>query len=495
MNITRISKHRFVWTILLAAVPVCRLAAQPATACDVSTLNKTYAFAFNARAISNGTIGAVGQDIGTAAMDGKGNATINVTFNSNAETGQTETATATYALGGDCTGTITEVGGSTFNLVVYGQGGAFTLSGNSDEQVVAGAGAVAPGACLTSTLSGPFMFNANGFVLSGTTVTGVADVTGRLQFDGMGNATATWTTANGTTATTVNAGGQYSLGSNCQGAATLNDSANMVAYVFTFGIIGNGNNFNLIASSPSLIFAGAGHATIVNPGQAVVNAASYQANNSSPGTIFSIFGQDLAGGVTQATMLPLPDTLGTTSVTVNGESAPLFYVAPGQINAQIPTDIKPGPATVIVTNGTQSNAVAAIVPGVSPGIIIYGTNHAVVQNQDGSVNGENAPAHVGDTLVVYFVGGGPVSVPGALETGQAAPNEIAPITNNHNVTVNGVSSPKVSYMGLTPGFVGLYQANFVVPQVPSGDQPLAIFINGQKSNAQAPQPPVITIAE
>ncbi|HTR39523.1 MAG TPA: hypothetical protein VMH80_26805 [Bryobacteraceae bacterium] len=485
-----IQTRRFLWLSLLASASIPQLAGQQSSGCGNSALNKTYAFTLNSRAVTNGTFGAVGQDIGTAVLDGNGNATINVTFNSNAQTNQAQSLQATYSLAANCAGTLTLPGGTVLNLTAWNNGNVFAVTGNANGAVVNGGGTASPTSCILATLTGPFAFNANAFVLTGTNVTGIADVTGLFQFDGIGNASATWSVANGTTATTVNAGGQYSMGSNCQGVATLNDSANMVSYVFNFSVVGGINNFNLIASSPSLLLSGGGHAVTVNAGQAVVNAASFQPNASSPATIFSIFGQNLAAGAVQASTLPLPDTLGTTSVTVNGENAPLYYAGPGQINAEIPTDIKPGLATVIVTNGgVQSNAVAVNVTGVSPGIFVYGNNRGVVVNQDGSVNAANAPAHVGDTLVAYFCGGGPVTPAAALMTGMAAPDSIAPITNNHSVTVGGVNA-KVTYMGLTPEFVGLYQTNFVVPQVPTGDQPLAIFVNGRMSNA-----PVITIAE
>ena len=37
--------------------------------------------------------------------------------------------------------------------------------------------------------------------------------------------------------------------------------------------------------------------------------------------------------------------------------------------------------------------------------------------------------------------------------------------------------------GLTPGSIGLYQANFVVPKVAAGDRTVVITISGQASNA------------
>ena len=171
-------------------------------------------------------------------------------------------------------------------------------------------------------------------------------------------------------------------------------------------------------------------------------------------------------------------------MTVNGEPAPLFYVSPGQINAQMPEDIKPGVATVIVKNGSStSNAAAVIIPATgTPGIEVYGDNRAVVVNQDQvTVNSPTAPAKVGDVLTVYFTGGGPVNAAGTLVTGARAPSGLSPVSGVNTVKVSGVDAT-VNYMGLTPGSIGLYQANFVVPKVAAGDHPLVITISGQASN-------------
>ncbi len=170
-------------------------------------------------------------------------------------------------------------------------------------------------------------------------------------------------------------------------------------------------------------------------------------------------------------------------MTVNGEQAPLFYVDPNQINAQMPEDIKPGVATVVVKNGSStSNAAAVTIPSTgTPGIVVYGNNRAVVVNQDNSVNSPTSPAKVGDTLVAYFTGGGPVNAAGTLVTGSGAPAGLSPVTGPNTVTVSG-NSAMIVYVGLTPGSIGLYQANFVVPKVAAGDHPLVITISGQASN-------------
>ena len=61
---------------------------------------------------------------------------------------------------------------------------------------------------------------------------------------------------------------------------------------------------------------------------------------------------------------------------MNGEVAPLLFVSPGQINAQVPFDVSTGqPVALTVTNGgTQSNAVALSVHPGAPGIFEYGKN-------------------------------------------------------------------------------------------------------------------------
>jgi uncharacterized protein (TIGR03437 family) len=310
------------------------------------------------------------------------------------------------------------------------------------------------------------------------------DLAGVLQFDGQGNVTGTWTQASNTTTAAVTVTGTYSVNAVCQGTIALTDTSNNKYSGGTTVFGAAGNNFELVMADAQLIFTGAGRAAFVNPGQAVDNGASFLADSTPAGSVFSIFGSDLATAVGQPTIVPLPTKVLTTQVTVNGELAPLYYVQGTQINAQMPEDIKPGVATVIVTNGTSSsNAVAVMVPATgTPGIAVYGDNRAVVINQDGSLNSATSPAKVGDTLVAYFTGGGPVNAAGPLVSGARTPIGYSPLSASYTITLGGVAATTVNYIGLTPGSIGLYQANFVVPQVTAGDHPLVITISGQASN-------------
>ena len=49
---------------------------------------------------------------------------------------------------------------------------------------------------------------------------------------------------------------------------------------------------------------------------------------------------------------------------------------------------------------------------------------------------------------------------------------------NVRIKVGGIETP-VDYAGLAGGYVGLYQFNFQMPSVPSGDQKVEIITDGQ----------------
>jgi uncharacterized protein (TIGR03437 family) len=472
-------------------------AALPATGggCAPSALTGTYEMVLSGRLVPGGVTTRLLASNGAATFDGIGKVTFNLT--SNAVNGSQVFGTplvysGTYTLQSDCQGTIDISSGDTavFAVVAYSidattaQAKSFNMVGSDAAYAYTGSGTVQPDVCAASTLSGQWPFNATGNLVSGSTNTGTADIVGLVQFDGQGNAAANWTQSSNTASTNVSATGTYSVNSACLGSLTLTDTAGN-KYAGTVSITGaNAGNFSWVSANPQVVFAATGHAPFGNPGLAVVNAASYSSNQTPPGGVFSIFGAGLATKEWQATTVPLPTTALNTTVTVNGEAVPLFYADAGQINAQMPEDIKPGVAAVIVKNGSAtSNAVAVVVPAVgTPGISTWGNNRAVVVNQDGSLNVPGtSPAKVGDTVVVYFTGGGPVKATAPLVTGAAAPAGLSWVTGTYSVTV-GAAVAAVNYIGLTPGSIGLYQANMVVPAVAAGDRPVVITIAGQASN-------------
>ncbi len=461
--------------------------------CGTSTLNGTYSLTLTGRNVSSGgSLAGSFHGDGTIAFDGQGKVTITGTSNTNLAQGKAFTYTGTYSMGSACSGTVTLTAGSsaTFTLLEWSNSGQVNLIGSDASYVYSGGGSSArPAACINATLTGIYAYSMSGFFSSGTAQIGVGDETGIAQFDGQGNMTAAGILSSSGNQSPYTATGTYSVTPNCLAAATVTD-ANGNVNTLNFSLLNlYGQGADMIAATSNFVRSGAAHAAFLHPTQAIGNVASYSVNATPAGSVFALFGNNLATRAAGAINIPLPGTLLNTSVTVNGETAPLFYVDPGQIDAQIPWDIPGGTAaTVIVKNGTSvSNAVAIYVPATgTPGISVYGNNRAVVVNQDGSINSPTAAAAVGDTVVAYFTGGGPVNASGKLVTGSADP--AGQVTGTNSVTVGGVSA-KVTYMGLTPESIGLYQVNFVVPQVAKGTYPVVINIAGFASNN-----PVMTVS-
>jgi DNA-binding beta-propeller fold protein YncE len=87
----------------------------------------------------------------------------------------------------------------------------------------------------------------------------------------------------------------------------------------------------------------------------VVSAASYLPS-MAPGSLISIFGQNLAASAT-ASSTPLPILMGGSCVTLNNQPIPLFMTSPGQINAQIPPNVAAGRYPLIVRSIAKSSSI------------------------------------------------------------------------------------------------------------------------------------------
>ena len=218
-----------------------------------------------------------------------------------------------------------------------------------------------------------------------------------------------------------------------------------------------------------------------------VNGASFAKIAIAPGAIVSIFGADFAGSGLSASSVPLPTILGDTSVTFNGIAAPLFFVSNGQINAQAPFDLPAGFAVSIqVRRGSTLSIVrSANVAAVSPGIFIVdqaSSAGAVLHAVDFSLVSSSSPARPGEFLLIYCTGLGPLRIP--VRSGDQAPSvpPLAETINLPEVRIAGLPA-NVTYSGLAPGFVGLYQINVQAPAgLPAGNQTVQITTLGVASN-------------
>jgi uncharacterized protein (TIGR03437 family) len=211
----------------------------------------------------------------------------------------------------------------------------------------------------------------------------------------------------------------------------------------------------------------------------VRNAASFVSGAVAPGEIVSIFGSGLGPDTPLIGKLDdsgwLPRTLGDTAVDFDGQPAPLFYVASGQINAQVPFEAGSRTSTRIHLRyrDSGSEVIMPIAPG-SPAIFGDPVRPAVV-NEDGSLNDPSHPARRGSVVVVYGTGQGVVDPP--LETGAAAPAKPLSLAAGLTASIAGLPAA-VEFAGMTPGFVGLLQVNLVVPkETPVGMVALTLAVN------------------
>lgn len=206
------------------------------------------------------------------------------------------------------------------------------------------------------------------------------------------------------------------------------------------------------------------------------NAASYDPQAISPGGLISLFGSNLALTTAWANSVPLPISLTDVSVTINGLAAPLLYVSPTQINAQVPYGVAPGPAGVVVrVSGVSSPAGSINVQAAAPGIF------GIVNNADPTAALDSALPAPGAMLSVYLTGVGKVN--SNIGSGAApAAGTLVTAALNVTATIGGVPAV-VQFAGLAPGFPGVDQVNLEVPQIPPGTYPVVITVDGVSSNA------------
>lgn len=221
----------------------------------------------------------------------------------------------------------------------------------------------------------------------------------------------------------------------------------------------------------------------------VVNGASFVAGGVAPGEIATIFGTDLTSstGINLTSGLPLPATFQNVTVMVNGSAAPLFAVdnvnGQQQINFQVPFEVSGTTANfAIVNNMATGPTVAVPVLSAHPGIFNYTAGDLVfgaILHANFQLANTADPAVAGETVLIYCTGLGVVSsAPADGAAGNGQKTSAMPV-----VTIGGSNAP-VSFSGLAPSFVGLYQVNAEVPGgLKSGNQPVVIAMGSVSSNS------------
>jgi len=183
-----------------------------------------------------------------------------------------------------------------------------------------------------------------------------------------------------------------------------------------------------------------------------------------------------------------PTSLDGTSVSVNGKPAFMYYISRTQVNVQVPSDAALGFVPVTVTNcAGASAAVTAQKTALAAGILapasfkIGGKQYAVAQYADLTFVGNPnliagaafRPAKPGDRITIYGIGFGEVTPAWAPGIVVGQQNSIDGLTIRF-----GEALATFTYAGLSPGLIGLYQFDIMVPEVPDGDAQIHFNVRG-----------------
>jgi uncharacterized protein (TIGR03437 family) len=222
----------------------------------------------------------------------------------------------------------------------------------------------------------------------------------------------------------------------------------------------------------------------------IVNAVGYTAGPFAPNSVVSIFGSNLAwdpGLFTNTSASILPTQLDSVSVYVDYQPAPLLMVSQGQINFIIPSTEIPGNAIVVVERqGMTGPAITLNLASSAPTLFPSTGGYVLAEdwNNGSALITTDAPAHAGDTIVLFVTGLGAVQVAqGVFDI----PSLATSITNlaGLQVILNGtaVDPMYIKYAGLTPGCAGLYQINLLLPLNTVNDPTIQVSLGGQSSQA------------
>jgi uncharacterized protein (TIGR03437 family) len=215
----------------------------------------------------------------------------------------------------------------------------------------------------------------------------------------------------------------------------------------------------------------------------------------APNSIATLYGTNLAAGMTPASALPLPTTLGGLMLSVTDATgaqlpATLSFVSSTQVNFVIPASAAVGDATFTTTSGSGSQTATTLIQNVAPSLFsMSGTGAGVAAATAIEVPSANprqqtpvavfdcsasvcnpVPINVGVSGTVYLT---------LYGTGIRNLSSLA----NVQVSINGVNV-LVQYAGAQPSFPGLDQVNVALPAALSGagNANVVLTVDGQVSN-------------
>jgi uncharacterized protein (TIGR03437 family) len=184
----------------------------------------------------------------------------------------------------------------------------------------------------------------------------------------------------------------------------------------------------------------------------------------------------------------LPKVLAGVCVTANEVAIPLFSTSPTQIQAQLPPELATGRVTLTVRStrlGLSSNGSGISVTATAPAVFSVPVDGvpraAIIHATDAALVTPDYPAERDETLMLYATGLGPVQP--AVAAGVAgASDPLSETVEPVSVSIGAVPY-LVTWAGLAPDTVGIYQINVYVPggHIAGDDLPVVVSVGGTSS--------------
>jgi len=231
---------------------------------------------------------------------------------------------------------------------------------------------------------------------------------------------------------------------------------------------------------------------------ATVSAASFSGATLAAESIVAAFGTGLATTTSAATTIPLPTSLAGTQVSIKDSAgaerlAPLFFVAPNQVNCLIPAGTAQGTAAVTITSsdGSVSTGIIQIV-AVAPGLFAMNANGQGVPAA-GFQRFAASGAQTAEGPVFRFDAATNRFVPAPIDLGPAGEQTFLILfgTGFRNRSALpavacqiGGEASEVQFAGAQGSLVGLDQANVRIPRslAGRGEVDVVMTVDGKAAN-------------
>jgi uncharacterized protein (TIGR03437 family) len=335
-----------------------------------------------------------------------------------------------------------------------------------------------------ATASGFYFLNQGGYLVTAATASGPGTIqnlsslqtttvkaTAMVEAPLLPSAGSTSSSSSSSSSTGSGSTSTYTLNSFTRTVAPLTSSGTIIVLT-TSGFTVLSANYDAATAPPSI--------------SSVVNAANGSAA-VAPGGLISVYGQNMSAVNMATSQIPLPTALGESCLVVNGALVPLLFVSSQQINGQLPYNVVGSSTLAIHTPAGISNNYLFTVLPAAPSVFQTGTAGpetglaTIIRADNSQLVTPTNPIHPKDTVVIYLTGMGQTFPQSTA--GLASPSSpLASAVLQPNVTLGGAAL-SVSFAGLTPNSVGLYQIDAYVPDgVPQGlSIPLVIDQGGSQT--------------